>query len=300
MPHLRVLDAVNPFDFCFEEARRRGITSVITSPGSANAAGGEIIAIKTAGRRVDDMLIRQVGIKFALGENPKYVYNDKGETPITRMATAAIIREGLYKAKKYSEDVDAYKLDSEENDLPEYDIKCEALISLIKGELKAQFHCHRADDIFTAMRIAKEFDLDYTLIHATEGHLVADILAKENACAVVGPIFGDRCKPELKLQDISNAAKLFDAGMHPAICTDHPETPIQYLPLTAALAVRGGLPYDEALRAITVYAAQISGISDRTGTIEVGKDADIQLYSGNPLDIMSSPSLVLINGERAF
>ena len=167
-PHMRAIDGINPFDRCFEEARTRGITSVASCPGSANPCGGEICAIKTNGRRIDDMLIKNCGIKFALGENPKNVYNGREEAPVTRMAVSAIIREGLYKARRYVHDMDSYYSDSENYNPPEYDIKCEALMPLLDRKMKAFFHCHRADDICTAMRIAKEFSLEPVIIHGTE------------------------------------------------------------------------------------------------------------------------------------
>lgn len=296
-PHIMASDGINPFDYCFEEARAGGITSVLSSPGSANAVGGLICALKTTGRRIEKMIIKEAGIKFALGENPKTAYNDRDETPVTRMATAGLIREHLTKSKKYLDDIIAYENDSENNDMPEFDAKLEATVPLLKKELKAHFHCHRADDILTAVRISKKYGLDPVLIHATEGHLIADLLAEDGVCAVVGPVIGDRSKPELAHLDISTAGELHKNGVKVAICTDHPVVPVQYLPLNAALAVKGGLDYSEALRAITVNAAEIAGISDRVGSIEAGKDADIQLYSSDPLDIQSSPDLVMINGE---
>ena len=296
-PQLRSIDAINPLDRCFKEAYSRGITTAVISPGSANPCGGEIIASKTFGRRIDDMIIKTVGIKFALGENPKNVYNDRDETPVTRMATAAVIREGLFKAKKYFDDMQSFKNDSENNDEPEFDIKNHALIPLMNGEISAHFHCHRADDMFTAIRIAKEFNIKPVLVHATEGHLVADILGTENISAVSGPVICDRCKPEMKNLEIKNTAELVKNNVQTAICTDHPVIPIQYLPTSAAMAVKGGLEYQEALEAITVKAAEIAGISDRVGTIEIGKDADLQLYSDNPLELLSEPELVMINGK---
>ena len=251
-------------------------------------------AIKTAGVTADEMLIGHVGMKFALGENPKSVYSDRGESPMTRMATAAIIREQLFKTKRYIDDIEAAEEDS---DLPEYDIKCEAMIPLIKGEMRAHFHCHRADDICTAIRIAKEFSLDYVLVHCTEGHLISDVIAREKANVIVGPIICDRCKPEMRLLRPENAAKLREAGTEPAICTDHPVIPIQYLPLSALAAVKGGLPYDDALKAITINAARAAGIDDRTGAIREGLDADLQLYSCNPIEMLSEPRLVMISGK---
>lgn len=298
-PQMRAIDGINPFDRCFEEARKRGITAVASSPGSANPCGGEICAIKTAGRRIDDMLISVCGIKFALGENPKNVYNDRAETPITRMAVTALIREGLYKARRYGHDMDSYYQDSENYDPPEYDIKCEALLPLMDRKIKAFFHCHRADDICTAMRIAKEFNLDPVIIHGTEGWKIADIIAEEKVPVICGPLICDRCKPEMKGLELKNASVLIENGVKTAICTDHTVIPIQYLPLSAQAAVKGGLSFDDALRAITCEAAEILGIGDVTGTLTAGKDADIQLYrkGENPLDLMSEPVMVLINGK---
>ena len=298
-PQMRAIDGINPFDRCFEEARMRGITAVASSPGSANACGGEICAVKTDGKRIDDMLIRTVGIKFALGENPKNVYNGKDETPITRMAVTALIREGLHKARRYVHDMDSYYADGENYDPPEYDIKCEALMPMLDRKMKAFFHCHRADDICTAIRIAKEFSLDSVIIHATDGYKIADIIAEEKVPVICGPIICDRCKPEMKGLALKNAAILHENGVELAICTDHTVIPIQYLPLSAQAAVKGGLSADEALRAITVTPAKILGIDDVTGSITVGKDADLQNYrrGENPLELLSEPQLVMVNGR---
>lgn len=299
-PQMRAIDGINPFDRCFEEARLRGITSAASCPGSANACGGEICVIKTSGRRVDDMLVKNCGIKFALGENPKRVYNDKGETPVTRMATAAIIREGLYKARRYAHDMGIYYSDNENYEPPEYDIKCEALMPLLDRKQKAFFHCHRADDICTAMRIAKEFSLELVIIHGTEGWKIADILNGEEIPVICGPLICDRCKPEMKGLELKNAAILAENGVKTAICTDHTVIPIQYLPLSAQAAVKGGLDMETALKALTITAAEILGADESIGSITVGKDADIQLYrkGENPLDLMSEPVLVMINGEK--
>lgn len=295
-PQLRALDAVNPQDYCFGEALRRGITSAVISPGSANAICGEISAMKTMGRTVDEMLIRSVGIKLALGENPKSVYSGRGESPMTRMSTAALIREMLFKTRRYIRDIESAE---DEADLPEYDMKCEALMPLLKGEMRAHFHCHRADDICTAIRISKEFDLDYTLVHCTEGYLIADILAREQSRVIVGPIICDRCKPEMRQLRLENTAKLAAQGVKPAICTDHPVIPMQYLPLSALAAVKGGLSYEDALRTITVNAAEAAGIADRTGAIKLGLDADLQLYDSNPLEMLSDPRWVMVDGILA-
>ena len=298
-PQMRAIDGINPFDRCFEEARMRGITAVASSPGSANACGGEIAAIKTNGRRIDDMLIKNCGIKFALGENPKNVYNGREETPVTRMAITALIREGLYKARRYVHDMDSYYSDSENYDPPEYDIKCEALMTLLERKIKAFFHCHRADDICTAMRIASEFALDPVIIHGTEGHKIADIIAEEKIPVICGPIICDRCKPEMRGLELKNASILHENGAKIAICTDHTVIPIQYLPLSAQAAVKGGLSFDEAIKTLTVNPAEILGIDDTTGSLRNGKDADLQLYrkGDNPLDLMCEPVLVMVSGD---
>ncbi len=298
-PHMRAIDGINPFDRCFEEARTRGITSVASCPGSANPCGGEICAIKTNGRRIDDMLIKNCGIKFALGENPKNVYNGREEAPVTRMAVSAIIREGLYKARRYVHDMDSYYSDSENYNPPEYDIKCEALMPLLDRKMKAFFHCHRADDICTAMRIAKEFSLEPVIIHGTEGHRIADIIAEEEVPVICGPIICDRCKPEMRGLELKNASIMHENGVKLAICTDHTVIPIQYLPLSAQAAVKGGLGFEDALKTLTINPAEILGIEETTGSLAVGKDADLQLYKKgeNPLDLMSEPQLVMINGE---
>jgi imidazolonepropionase-like amidohydrolase len=298
-PQMRAIDGINPFDRCFEEARMRGITTVASCPGSANACGGEIGVIKTVGRRIDDMLIKTCGMKFALGENPKRVYNDKGEAPVTRMATAAIIREGLYKSRRYAHDMDIYYSDNENYEPPEYDIKCEALMPLLDRKQKAFFHCHRADDICTAMRIAKEFGLELVIIHGTEGYKIADILGEEEVPVICGPMICDRCKPEMKGLELKNAAVLAENNVKIAICTDHTVIPVQYLPISAQAAVKGGLDMEKALRSLTIDAAEILGVDDVVGSLTAGKDADIQLYrkGESPFDLMSEPVLVMIDGE---
>lgn len=296
-PHLRAIDAIDSFDKCFKEAVSAGVTTVLTGPGSANPVAGEWLAMKTYGERIDDMVMKSpVGMKFALGENPKMIYNEKSQAPVTRMATAALIREQLKKAKNYMEKKAEFEED-EEADEPEFDMKCEALLPVLKREIKAFFHAHRADDIFTAVRIAKEFYLDYVLVHCTEGHKIAKSLKEENAKIITGPIICDRSKPELRGLTTKNTALLFEAGLETAICTDHPETPIQYLALSAAIACREGLPYDEALRAITINAAKNAGIESMAGSIAIGKDADILLFDGDPLNVMVKPFLVIAGGE---
>lgn len=296
-PQLRAVDAVNPLDRCFAEALSGGVTTVLTGPGSANPIGGQFVALKTYGRRIDDMVVAApAAMKMALGENPKTVYHGKERTPCTRMATAALIREQLCKAQRYRQQ----KLDAkfgEEKDGPAFDGKCEALVPVLEKTCKVQIHAHRADDLFTAIRIAKEFDLDYVLVHATEGFRIVEELRAERAAVIAGPLLTDRSKPELRMLTPANPGLLWSAGVEAAICTDHPVIPEQYLPLCAGLAVREGMAYDAALRAITIVPARICGIDERVGSLAPGKDADILLYESDPLSVYAKPSLVIAGGE---
>ena len=295
-PQLRAVDGINPLDVWLQEAREGGVTTVLTGPGSANPIAGQFVALKTAGRVVDEMILKApAAMKFALGENPKSVYNERHEMPVTRMGTAAIIRENLQKAIEYRNKKRKAEEDEEE-EAPDFDAKLEALVPVIEGTLPAHFHAHRADDIATAVRIAKEFGLNYVLVHGTQGHEIAGYLAKEGARVITGPCLGDRSKPELSGMTLENPALLHRAGVQVAICTDHPETPIQHLPLCAAMAVKGGLDMEQALKAITIDAAQLAGVDNRVGSLTVGKDADIVVMSGAPLDWTSRVERVYIDG----
>lgn len=297
-PQLSAADAINPLDRCFSDALAAGVTSVITGPGSANPIAGRLVAMKTYGRRVDDMLIKNpVAVKFALGENPKYTYHANHEMPVTRMATAAIIREHLYKARKYMEKLENAQMD-EDCDEPEFDYKCEALLPLLRREIQAHFHAHRADDIFTAIRIAKEFNLDYVIIHGTEGHLIADELVQDKVKLFSGPFLGDRCKPELHNQTPKCPGILAKAGLDVALVTDHPVIPIEYLSLCAAVAVKNGMDYEAALRAITINPARLTGLDKRIGSIKAGKDADFVIFNGDPLQLSTDVQFVSVNGKR--
>lgn len=297
-PHLRAIDAINPLDRCFEEAREAGVTTVVTGPGSANPISGQLAAIKTAGRWVDAMVVKApAAMKLALGENPKMVYNERHETPVTRMATAAIIRENLRKALEYGEKLDRAAADEEE-DKPDYDAKLEALLPVVRGELPVHIHAHRADDIATGVRIAKEFGLKCVIVHGTEAHLIPDLLEQEGIPVITGPCLGDRSKPELANMTLESPAVLTLRGVRTAICTDHPEVPIQYLPLCAALAVKGGMNPEAALAAITINPARIAGIDDRVGSLTPGKDADIVVMSGHPINLLSRVRAVYIEGRR--
>jgi imidazolonepropionase-like amidohydrolase len=297
-PHLRAVDMINPADLCFTEAAKAGVTTVVCGPGSANPISGGFIAMKTVGSpRIDDRIIEPaVAVKFSFGENPKAVYRERSEAPVTRMATAAIIREQLYKSKRYLDSIAAKAADPEE-ELPDFDIKCEALIPLLRGEVRMHAHCHRADDIFTAIRLASEFGLKPVIIHATDSALIADELRQSEVPVIIGPIICERSKPELINHSITCAGILAEKGVKFAICTDHPVVPAQYLPLSAGLAIRGGLSVSEALRAITVNAAQICGIDGRVGSIEFGKDADFAVFRGDFYDVLETPEAVFIDGN---
>ena len=297
-PQLRAVDGVNPLDRGFREAREGGVTTVLTGPGSANPIAGQFAALKTDGRWVDEMVLKApIAMKFALGENPKSVYNERKETPVTRMATAAIIRENLAKAQEYQDKQSKAEEDPDE-DVPDYDAKLEALAPVATGALPAHFHAHRADDIATAVRISGEFGLKLVVVHGTEGYLVPELLAQSNVPVITGPCLTDRSKPELVGQTLSNPARLRAAGVKVAICTDHPETPIQYLPLCAAMAVRGGMEPEDALAAITRDAAEIAGISKRVGTLTPGQAADVVVTSGHPFDWNGEVRAVFLNGKR--
>ena len=299
-PQMRAIDGVNPMDHSFREALEAGVTAVAVSPGSANAIGGQIALMKTAGRRVDRMLVKApLAIKFALGENPKSVYHDKDETPVTRMATAALIREELYKAKEYMRRRDRAQNDPDE-DAPDYDCKLEALVPLLRGEITAHFHAHRADDIFTALRIASEFSLKAVIIHGTEAHLVADLLAEDGVPVISGPFMTDRSKPELRNLTEAAPGLLCKAGIETAITVDHPETPLRLLPVAVMIAVRAGMGARDALRAVTAVPAHIAGVEDRMGALKPGLDADCVLWSGDPLHFTSRVRAVFVSGALEY
>lgn len=297
-PHLRAIDSINPFDYAFKESLQSGVTTAVTGAGSANPIGGQLAAIKTYGKRIDDMIIKSpVAIKAALGENPKTTYNDKEQTPSTRMATVSIIREALYKAKEYKNSVDEYTLNPDENSKPDYDAKSEALLPVLNREIPLHFHAHRADDIFTAIRISKEFNVKIAIIHCTEGHLICEYLKEENIPIFLGPILTDRSKPELKNQSLA-APKIFEEnGIEFSLSTDHPETPLKFLNICAGITVREGVSEETALRSITSTPAKMLGIFDRVGSISVGKDADIVIWNNSPLSIFGKPFAVIGGGK---
>lgn len=299
MPHLRAIDGINPFDRAFEEARCAGVTSVVTGPGSANPVGGQFAAIKTAGICIDDMIIKApAAMKFALGENPKCVYNEKDEAPVTRMGTVALIRELLIKSKDYMESLEKYNENSDENEKPEFDIKLDAMIPVLKREIPVKIHAHRADDICTAIRIGKEFDIDVTIEHCSDGDAVAPILERENVPIMLGPTLSDRSKTELKNLTFDTYKNLSDRGLSVAIITDHPEITIENLPLCAVMAVKHGMNEEKALKAITITAARNCRIADRVGSLEKGMDADIAVFTDLPTRFDAECVMTFIDGKQ--
>lgn len=289
-PAMRAIDAVNPMDSAFHNAIATGITGVMVGPGSANPIGGQFAFIKTKGRRIDDMIVlAPAAIKVAFGENPMTNYGMNGNIPSTRMGTAALIREELFKARQYLEDVD--------NGSTQKDFVMECYRDLFEKKIPLKAHVHRADDIFTAIRIAEEYQLDITLDHCTEGHLIAEELAKSGFPAIVGPSMSSRSKKEVSLSDFKTPGILQNAGVPVAITTDHPVIRIQYLTMSAALAVKEGMDEWGALRAITIDAARICRVDHRLGSLKVGKDADIVIYNGSPLEVGSQTCATIINGE---
>ncbi len=295
-PWLRAIDGINPAEMGLRDAAANGVTAVCVLPGSANVIGGEGVVIHTYGSVVDEMVIsRDAGLKVAFGENPKRVYQEQKKMPTTRMGIAAILREQLVKAGNYMTKMKQGETDPEK--MPERDLRMENLVRVLRREVPLRAHAHRADDIMTALRIADEFDVRIVIEHATEGHKVADHLARRQIPAVVGPSMTSRSKVELQELDFKTAAILHAAGVKVALTLDHPVIPLKYLPVVAALAVRAGLPEEEAWRAITINPAEILGIGHLVGSVEAGKVADLVLWSGDPLDVRSRPEKVFIEGR---
>ncbi len=286
-PQLRAIDSFNPLDEALGLALRGGVTTACTGPGSANVVGGTFIAVKLAGKRVDKMIVKNpLAMKAAFGENPKRCYGQgKSKSPMTRMGVAGVLRELLFKTQRYMQD-------KEEGKNPAFDMKLEAMIPVLKGELPLKCHAHRHDDILTAIRIAKEFHLKLTLDHCTDGALIADELAEEGFPAFVGPTLGGKSKIELANKSFDTPRILHEAGVPIAIITDCPVIPLEKLPLCAGLAAKAGLPMEEAWKAITINAATLTGIGDRVGSLEPGKDGDVVIWTADPL--------VYLDGEAAY
>lgn len=293
-PTLRAIDAINPMDAAFHNALASGITSAMIGPGSSNVVGGQFALIKLTGDSIDDMvLLSPAALKIAFGENPKSNYGKNGNMPSTRMSTAAMLRKELFAATQYKNTRDSGSSYTQDFDM-------EAYMPVLDGAIPLKAHVHRADDIITAIRIANEFSVFLTLDHCTEGHLIPDIIAQSGFPAIIGPSLASRNKPEVAALDFKTPGILSKAGVMVALTCDHPVSRIQYLPLCAGLAVREGMPEYEALKAITINAAMICRVSNRIGSIEVGKDADIAIFDGNPMDISTHTVYTLIDGKIVY
>jgi imidazolonepropionase-like amidohydrolase len=299
---VRALDAINPADLGFRDAITGGVLAVNVNPGSGNPIGGQTVALRCWGRTVDEMLLREPsGLKSALGENPKRVYGEQGKMPSTRLGTAAVIRGAFVAAANYLAKLDAEAAKPLADRKPvDRDLKLEALGRVLRREIPWRQHCHRADDIATALRIAEEFGYDLVIDHGTEAHLVADLLAARNIPVIIGPLFTSRSKVELRNRSLANPGRLARAGVTIAITTDHPVVPIHFLVHQATLAVKEGLDRDTALAALTINPARIAGVDGRLGSIEPGKDADLVLWSGDPLDVFSRAQRALIGGREIY
>lgn len=292
-PYLRAVDAINPMDAAFDDALRAGITSAMVGPGSSNVVGGQFVFIKTHGRCIDNMIVKApAAMKIAFGENPKVNFSGKGVSPATRMAIAAMLRQELFDAKAYQ--------NKRKTNQCEMDFRYECWLPVLEGKIPLKAHVHRADDILTAIRIAKEYGLSMTLDHCSEGHLITDEIKESGFPAIVGPDMASRNKIEVQNMAFKTAGILSQAGIRVAITTDHPVSMIQFLPICAGLAVKSGLAADEGLRAITINPAVICGVDDRVGSLEVGKDGDIAIFDGNPMEVFTKALCTIIEGKIVY
>jgi len=299
---VRALDAINPADLGFRDAIGGGVLAVNVNPGSGNPIGGQTVALKCWGRTVDEMVLREPsGMKSALGENPKRRHGEQRKMPSTRLGTAAVIRGALVDAANYLQRLEAEQRKPEAERKPvDRDLKLEALGRVLRREIPWRQHCHRADDIATAIRIADEFGYDLVIDHGTEAYLLADIIAARGIPVIIGPLLTSRSKVELRNRSLANPGRLARAGVTIAITTDHPIVPINFLAYQAAFAVKEGLDRETALRALTINPARIAGIDDRLGSIEVGKDGDLVIWSGDPLDVLSRVERAFIDGAEIY
>ena len=295
-PQMRAIDSIYPQDEAFSKALQGGVTTACTGPGSANVVGGTFAAIKLYGNRIDNMIVKNpIAMKCAFGENPKRCYGQQGKrAPMTRMGVAALIRELLFKTRRYMED----KANGKN---PGFDMKLEAMIPVLEGKIPLKAHAHRADDILTTIRIAKEFGVGLTLDHCTDGACIADELAKEGYPAFVGPSLGSKTKRELETKSFDTPGILHKAGVKVSIITDAPVIPLQYLPLCAGMAARAGMPLEEAWKAITINPAESIGIADRVGSLEPGKDGDLVIWTDDPLTTIGGRAyMTVIEGRIVY
>ena len=297
-PYIKAIDAINPMDSAFLNAIRTGVTSVMVGPGSSNVVGGQFAFIKTYGRCVDDLVVLEpAAMKIAFGENPKTNYGNNNQMPSSRMTIGSMLREELFEAKQYA---DSKKSALENGESFEEDFRKECWLPVLNKEIPLKAHVHRADDIQTAIRIAKLFDINLTLDHCTEGHLITEEIKRSGYPAIVGPSLASRNKTETQNLDFKTSGVLNKAGVKVAITTDHPVTVIQCLPLCAGIAAKEGLGIKEALKAITINAAEICNVASRVGSLEVGKDADITIYDGNPMEVFSKCLYTIIDGKIVY
>ncbi len=293
---VRALDAINPFELGFRDALEGGVTAVGVNPGSGNVVGGLCVAIHTHGTVVDQMVLRSpVGVKSALGENPKRVYNNQKKMPSTRLGVAGVLRQTFVDAQNY-----IAKRNNTEGEFDGRDLKNESVAMVLEGEIPWRQHCHRADDVATALRVAEEFGYDLVIDHGTEAHLVADLLAERGVPVLIGPLFTSRAKVELRNRSIANPGKLARAGVEISLITDHPVIPINFLIHQATFAVKEGLDRETALRSVTINPAKALGIDEQVGSLEPGKLADVVIWSGDPLDVMQRAERVFIKGEEVY
>ena len=294
-PQMRAIDGFNPQDGMLADAIRGGVTTVCAGPGSANVVGGTFVVTKMVGKRIDKMaIVENAAMKCAFGENPKSAYGQNKKSPVTRMATAALLRELLFKARTYQQEKDAGKN-------PKFDMKLEAMLPVMRGQMPLKAHAHRADDILTAVRIAKEFGLKLTLDHCSDGALIADELAEEGYPALVGPTMTNKSKPEVKNKSFETAGILHKAGVKVCIITDAPVILIEKLPMCAGLAAQAGLPMEEAWKAITINPAEVLGVADRIGSLEVGKDADVVIWTADPLTTIGGEAYItIVDGKVVY
>jgi imidazolonepropionase-like amidohydrolase len=297
-PYIKAVDAINPMDSAFHSAIKTGVTSVMVGPGSSNVVGGQFVFIKTNGRCIDNMIVMEpAAIKIAFGENPKTNYGNNNQMPSSRMTIGFMLREELFEAKQYA---DSKKAALDSGDGFEEDIRKECWLPVLNKEIPLKAHVHRADDILTAIRIAKLFDLNLTLDHCTEGHLIADEIKKSGFPAIVGPSLASRNKTETQFMDFKTAGILHKAGIKVAITTDHPVTLIQCLPICAGIAAKEGLGIEEGLKAITINAAEICNVASRVGSLEIGKDADLAIFDGNPMEVFTNCLYTIIDGQIVY
>lgn len=293
---VRAIDAINPAEVGFADALEGGVTAVGVNPGSGNVVGGLCVAIHTHGSVVDEMVLRSpVGVKSALGENPKRVYNNQKKMPSTRLGVAGVLRQAFVDAQNY-----IAKRDAADGPFDSRDLKHETVAMVLEKKIPWRQHCHRADDIATSLRVAEEFGYELVLDHGTEAHLVADLIAERGVPVLIGPLFTSRAKVELRNRSIANPGRLADAGVEISIITDHPVVPINFLIHQATLAIKEGLDRETALRAVTINPAKAMGIDDQVGSLAPGKLADVAIWSGDPLDVMQRTERVFIKGEEVY